>query len=111
MGSKPLKNLQKKSLLWQSAYQHDTWCEELPADVPELAGLGASHLFDTVAELLSSEEPSDGDGLEEADPQQRHARGGVKVHQLEQVDPAFGTHGQAQQEHEETHAHRTLQTY
>ena len=38
---------------------------------------------------LSAEEPADGDGLEEADPEERHPGCRVEVHQLEEVDPAL----------------------
>jgi hypothetical protein len=45
---------------------------------------------------FSAEEPADGDGLEEADPEEGHARGGVEVHQLEEEDPALGAHRHTQ---------------
>ena len=47
------------------------------------------HLLDAVTEPARPEEPPDGDGLEEADPQQGEAGGGVEVHQLEQVHAAL----------------------
>ena len=54
---------------------------------------------------LSAEEPADGDGLEEADPEERHPRGRVEVHQLEEVDPALGAHGHTQGKQQAAHAH------
>ncbi len=54
---------------------------------------------------LCAEKPADGDGLEEADPEEGHPRGGVEVHQLEEEYPALCAHGQAQGEQQAAHTH------
>ena len=54
---------------------------------------------------LSAEEPADGDGLEEADPEERHPRGRVEVHQLEEIHSALGAHGHTQGKQQAAHAH------
>ena len=47
--------------------------------------------------------------MEEGAPEQTHAAGAVKVHQLEDVHPAVGDVGQAQQEHKHAHHHGELE--
>ena len=64
-------------------YPHDCWGKVLPAQVPEHVRLVSGHLLDAITEAAGSEEPADGDGLEEADPQQAHPGGRIEVHQLE----------------------------
>ena len=54
---------------------------------------------------LSAEEPADGEGLEEADPEERHPRGRVEVHQLEEIHSALGAHGHTQGKQQAAHAH------
>ena len=65
---------------------HDERSKVFPVEIPELAGSVARHLLHTVTEPLRPEDPADGHRLEEADPEQRHARAAVEVHQLEGVD-------------------------
>ena len=72
--------------------------------------LVSNHQFDAVVHFLDSKNPRNGDGLEESAPQQRHAGGSVKVHQLEDVDATLRHHGQAQEEHQDEGAGRELQT-
>ena len=68
---------------------HDERSKVFPAEIPELVGSVARHLLHTVTEPLSPEDPANGHRLEEADPEQRHARAAVEVHQLEGVDAAL----------------------
>ena len=65
---------------------HDSRGEVFPAEIPELVGFVSGHLLNAVAEPLRSEHPADGDSLEEANPEERHAGAGVEVHQLEHID-------------------------
>jgi len=63
--------------------------------------LVSGHLFDAFGEFLRAEDPSDGDRLEEAAPQDGDPAGAVEVHQLEDVGASLGGHGRAQQEKED----------
>ena len=69
--------------------RHDERCKVFPAEIPELAGPVPRHLLHTVTEPLRPEDPADGHRLEEADPEERHPRAAVEVHQLEGVDAAL----------------------
>ncbi len=93
-----------------ASYDHDGRSEEFPAKVPKVVWFSSRHLLDAVAESVGAEEPADGDRLEEHDPHERETRSRVKVHQLEEVNAAFGAHGQAQGEHEDAHADGELTT-
>ena len=62
----------------------------------------AGHLLYGPPEPLCPEDPGDGDRLPEADPEERHPAGGVEVHELEEEDPALGTHGQPSTETQDT---------
>ena len=68
---------------------HDHWSKVFPAEIPELVGSVARHLLHTVTEPPGPKDPAYGHRLEEADPEQRHARAAVEVHQLEDVDAAL----------------------
>lgn len=68
---------------------HGSWGKEDPTEVPEAVWPYSHHLVHTFDELVSSEDPWDGDGLEEADPEQAHSWGWVEVHQLEDVRPSL----------------------
>lgn len=68
---------------------HSSWGKEDPTEVPEAVWPDSHHLVHTVNELVCSEDPWDGDSLEEADPEQAHSWGWVKVHQLEDVRPSL----------------------
>ena len=65
--------------------EHHERGEVLPAEIPEHVGPDAGHLLHAVTEPLGAEHPADGDGLEEAGPEQSHARAAVEIHQLESI--------------------------
>jgi hypothetical protein len=46
-------------------------------------------LLNAIYEFLRPEYPRNGDGLEEADPQEWHAAGWIKIHQLEDIRSAL----------------------
>ena len=64
------------------AYGHNEWRDESPGPDPVRAWLVACHLLYACAERGSTEDPADGDRLEEAAPQDGDAAGAVEVHQL-----------------------------
>ena len=68
---------------------HDEGSKVFPAKIPELAGLVSCHLLHTLTESLSPEDPANGHRLEETNPEERHARAAVEVHQLEGVNAAL----------------------
>jgi hypothetical protein len=70
-------------------HHHDNRSKVLPAEVPEEPRSRSNHLFNVSRKLVDPVKPRDGDRLEEADPEKGHARGGVKVHDLKQVDAAL----------------------
>ena len=72
--------------LSQKTYNHHGGSKVLPAQEPEHSRSSSSHLFNTITKSVSSKEPSNGNGLEETDPEQGHSRCRVKIHQLEDVD-------------------------
>ena len=90
------------------AYDHDQRSEKFPAKVPELGQFVAGHLLDCVAESVGSEDPTDGHGLPKDDPHEWQSGCRIKVHQLEEINAAFGAHRQAQSEHEDAHADSEL---
>jgi hypothetical protein len=51
-------------------YHHYSRSKEDPANVPELVGPDTHHLLNAIYEFLRPEYPRNGDGLEEADPQE-----------------------------------------
>lgn len=67
-------------------YEHDSRSKVFPAKKPEQSWLVSSHLFYTVAKSVGSKKPTDGNCLEEANPQQRHSAGWIEVHKLEEID-------------------------
>lgn len=71
------------------SYKHDDRSAVLPAYDQKEVRLDSHHLLDAVAELVGPEHPGNGDGLEETDPEERHAAGRVVVHELENVDSAL----------------------
>ena len=87
---------------------HDGGAQELPAEIEEEGRLVSGHRLDRLPEPLGSEDPGDGDGLPEADPEQGHPAGRVEVHQLEDEDPALGAHRDAGSEAEEADQHGEL---
>lgn len=68
---------------------HDSGCKVFPAQIPEFSRSSSGHLFNSVAEAISTEKPADGNGLKEANPEQRKARTRVEIHQLEQIHSAL----------------------
>ena len=85
-------------------YHHEGWCQENPTDKPVIINPVSDHVFDAYVEpadqrfnstplfenlLFGSEDPADGDSLEENTPNKREATGRVEIHQLEDVDPSL----------------------
>ena len=85
----------KKSLI---SHRHDERRDDRPRDRPVRVWPVPRHLFHTTRELPRPKDPADGDGLEEAHPQDGDAAGAVEVHELEDEGPALRDHGQAQEE-------------
>ena len=63
--------------------------------------LVSGHLLYTPGEPVGTKDPPDGDGLEEAAPQDGDAARAVKVHELEDEGAALGDHGHAEEEEED----------
>ena len=66
------------------SYPHDEGSNDAPRKSPVLVWLPSSHLLNAVGKSGRSEDPSNGDRLEKAAPQDRDAARAVKVHQLKQ---------------------------
>ena len=83
---------------YSSSYRHDDGGNHAPGPGPVGAGRVSGHLLDAARELLGPEDPSDRNGLKEAAPEDGDPAGAVEVHELEDVGPALGHHGHAQEE-------------
>ena len=69
--------------------EHHERSEVFPAEIPEHVGSDPGHLLHAVTEPLRSKHPANGDSLEETDPEQRHSRTAIEIHQLEGIDAAL----------------------
>jgi hypothetical protein len=66
-------------------YSHNQRSNDSPGQRPVSVRLPSGHLLDAGGELGRPEDPSNGDRLEEAAPQDRNSAGAVEVHQLKKV--------------------------
>ena len=82
---------QFNSMMDQCSYPHHQRCDASPGEGPVHVWLPSGHLLNAGRELGRAEDPADGDGLEEAAPQDGNAAGAVEVHQLKGENNCYVT--------------------